>query len=211
MPPAAVSTPEGSNGEAALNTHFVAILRIRLAGAAITLPPEELQTAADRLSAMGAADDEYVSYAIDRCKKADKKEARSTWFLKGIYEYGWVAKWKSEQPKKKLTEPKLSLPPVLEDMKAERERQEADPVLMQKTALDLAHTHQLLHSPLTEADRQALADAGEEVPAPLISEPVFEEEPAFEEDFPWQPEEDTFPEDIAGESDKSDSAAEGGK
>jgi hypothetical protein len=218
---AAVSTPGGSNGEAAKDTSFVAILRIRLAGAAITLPPEELQTAADRLAAMGAADDEYLSYAIERCKKADKKEARSTWFLKGIYEYGWVAKWKSE-PKKKPAEPKPVLAPLLEDMKAERERQEADPVLMQKVALDLAHNHQRLHTPLTDDDRKALEAAGESVPAkpapqtlePESAEPaaapLFEEEPTFEDDFPW-PEEDSFPDALPEESDTSDATTRGEK
>ena len=166
------------------------ILRKQLTEAGITLDKSQLQQLYQELPATPFEARACLAYMLRRMGEAHDIRKPVPYFLK--VKALWIAEWTREkpasepEPKKKNTEQNKDLPPVLEELKAERERQEADPAILQETALNLAHWHQKRHSPLTEADKKALAAAGEAVPEPLFDP------------------EDTFPDDIPEQSDKAD-------
>jgi hypothetical protein len=144
----------------------VSLLRTRLAAAGITLHAPDLDACASKLIA-ASADESFIAFGLEKCAKAKQ---RGTWFVKGVLEWDWIAKWRVEKGSpggngsapKKAAERFEPLPLHV-----------ATPEDDQAVALEAARTKQRLHFTLNADERKLL---GLPVAATAVD--------TFDDDFP---------------------------
>jgi len=161
-------------GEPPAAAPFSDRLKTELAAAGLHLTLTDFEACASKMIA-SSADEAFVAYAIGKARKGKQP---STWFVKGILEWNWIAKWRENgAPSKPATDNGYHTP-TTEEMRAERDA--ATPEEVAAAALKAAkfkHEHGMK---LDDDERKLLG-----LPAPAESPAAAAEE--FVDDFPEVP------------------------